>query len=86
MATQESWQTRDSVILLLRRLQDIVNYYRATFAALDAIKVTVFDNPTKKADLKSILDLDASFPVTLAISEYVKAKTNNDALIDIIIS
>lgn len=84
MATQESWQTRDSVILLLRRLQDIANYHKTTFAALDAIKVSVLDDPTKKADLKTILDLDPTYPLTFFLSTYAKAKANNDALVNIL--
>jgi len=75
MATQESWQTRDKILLAFFHLQKALDKYGRVFAELEALKIAVLDDPEKKADLKLLFDQDTEMSMTQLVAKYQKAKT-----------
>ena len=78
MATTESWQTRDRILLAFFHLQKALDKYARVFAELEALKTAVLDDPEKRADLKLLFDEDPSMSMTQLVAKYQKAKTVND--------
>jgi len=75
MATQESWQTRERILLAFFHLQKALDKYGRVFAELEVLKVAVLDDPAKKADLKLLFDQDTEMSMTQLVAKYQKAKT-----------
>ncbi len=73
MATIESWRTRDEIVNLLATMKNCLTYYKSTFVRLGEIKVTVLDDPVKKADLKLLFDQDPGLSMAQVTTEYLKA-------------
>ncbi len=80
MATTESWKTRDEILSALSILKNCLANYRITFTRLNQIKVTVLDDPIKKADLAKLFNEDPSLSTAQVTTEYSKAKTIYDWL------
>ncbi len=78
MATTESWKTRDEILSALSILKNCLANYRITFTRLNQIKVTVLDDPIKKADLAKLFNEDPSLSMAQVTTEYSKAKTIYD--------
>jgi len=78
MATQESWQTRERILLAFFHLQKALDKYSRVFAELETLKIAVLDDPEKRADLKLLFDEDPSMSMTQLVAKYQKAKTVND--------
>jgi len=75
MATQESWQTRERILLAFFHLQKALDKYSRVFAELETLKIAVLDDPEKRADLKLLFDEDPSMSMTQLVAKYQKAKT-----------
>ena len=82
MATQESWQTRERILLAFFHLQKALDKYSRVFAELETLKVAVLDDPEKKADLKLLFDQDTEMSMTQLVAKYQKAKTINDWIVE----
>jgi len=78
MATQESWQTRERILLAFFHLQKALDKYARVFAELEALKIAVLDDSAKKADLKLLFDEDPSMSMTQLVAKYQKVKAVND--------
>jgi hypothetical protein len=81
VATQESWNTRDRILLVFTDLERCLDRYRSRFLKLEAIKTGILDDPIKKADLKLLFDQDPKISMIEVVSKYQKAKQVYDWLV-----
>jgi hypothetical protein len=78
VATTESWEMRNKIIETLFFLDHYLDHYKRKFAELEAIKVAMLDNPSKKADIKKLFDQDTEMSMADLVDAYQRAKVNNE--------
>jgi len=78
VATAESWEMRNKILEALFFLDHYLDHYRRKFAELEAIKVAILGNPSKKADIKKLFDQDTKMSMAELVEAYQKAKINNE--------
>lgn len=80
MADKKAWEDRAMMISLFQRLQGSIDNFKHIAKRTENFKVEVLDNPTRKAELKKLIDEDPDWDMTSIQDKYLEFKAIYDYL------
>lgn len=80
MTTKKAWEDRDNFIKLFKNLHNYCKHFNENFIDLETFKNEVLDDPTRKAEMKKLIDEDPDWTLTKIQDKYNEFKSIFDFL------
>ena len=81
MALKQAWDDRKIMIILFHNLQSSLKDFKDYAEELNKFKIDILDDPTRKKEMKKLIDEDPDWDLSKILNKYNQFKKIYDYLI-----